>query len=126
MHRENRSARGRFIWGIALLILGAYFLAINIGVAIPHELWEYWPALPLVFGLLQLAWPGSLRERLGGIFLASIGVYGFVSTFEMFGLNWGTAWPIMLVAIGLRIVIGGMLGEHRRESRRDGDQGGAP
>jgi hypothetical protein len=118
--REGRSARSRLIWGLVLLVFGAFALAINLGFRIPRDFWDYWPAIPLTIGLAQMAWPGSTRDRLSGYWLVVLGIYGFITVFEIFGLHWGTSWPIWIVALGIRIVLGGILREGRTP-----DQGGA-
>src|SRR5689334_13594263 len=96
MRPYRRSSRSRFTWGILLLAFGAFALAYNLGVRIPRDLWDYWPALIIGLGAIQLVWPGSVRERLGGGWLLAVGVYCWISNFEMFGLNWGTSWPILI------------------------------
>ena len=108
---ESRSARSRLVWGIFLLIFGAIALAVNLGFRIPRDIWNYWPFVLIALGGLQMLWPGSARDRLTGYWLLAIGIYGFITEFEIFGLHWGTSWPIIIVAWGIRIVIGSMLGE---------------
>ena len=135
--RYRRSPHSRFIWGIFFLILGALALATNLGFRIPRDVWDYWPALLIALGVVQLAWPGLGRERFNGFWLIAIGVYGWISVFELFGLNWGTSWPILIVALGIRIVLRSLF-EHDRDSWRgyrngsnqngpnQNGQGGAP
>jgi hypothetical protein len=122
MHRERNSARTRFTWGLVLLVVGGLALSVNLGLRIPRDLWEYWPTLPLAIGAVQLVWPGSMRDRFTGYWLVVLGVYGFVSVFEMFGLHWGTSWPIWLVAAGIRIILGGVF----RFDRPNQQGGNAP
>jgi hypothetical protein len=126
MYRERRSARSRFIWGIILLVFGAFALAVNLGIRIPRDLWDYWPVLPLTMGAVQMLWPGTVRERLSGFWLIAVGIYGFVSVWEMFGLHWGTSWPILLVAVGVRIVLGGLFDHEKSHSSGGQTGGGAP
>jgi len=116
MVHERRSARSRFTWGILLLVCGALALAVNLGISIPREFWDYWPAILVALGLVQLIWPGSGRERLSGLWLIAVGCYGFISVFEIFGLNWGTSWPILIVALGVRIVFTSFFGNRRGSS----------
>ncbi len=108
MHCNSRPARSRLIGGAILLIVGAIALASNLGFHIPRDLWKYWPAIPSALGIIQMLWPGSVRARLDGFWLIALGFYGFVSVFEWFGLHWGTSWPIMVLALGIRILLGGV------------------
>jgi len=127
MVRDRRSVRSRLTWGILLLVVGAGALAVNLGFRIPRDLWDYWPMILVVLGLAQLIWPGSGRERLSGLWLLAVGIYCAVSQFELFGLDWGTAWPILIVLLGVRMVLGGVFGEKHEKLPGDGqnDQRGA-
>jgi hypothetical protein len=108
------------------LVFGAFALAVNLGITDLREWWNYWPGLLLAMGLLQMIWPGTVRERLSGLWLVAVGIYGFVSVFEMFGLHYGTAWPILLVATGLRIVLGGLFHEDSPGPQNTGPQNPGP
>ena len=111
MNRVRHSARGRFTWGVLLLVVGAFALAVNLGFHIAYDVWDYWPGLLIALGVIQMVWPGSMRERLGGYWLLAVGIYGWISVFKLFDLDWGTSWPILVVAVGFRIVLGGLLRE---------------
>jgi len=127
MSRYRHVARSRLTWGIVLLVVGAVALAVNLGLSIPRDWWDYWPALLIILGGAQLFWPGSPRERLSGYWLLAVGIYGWISVFELFGLHWGTSWPILIVALGLRIILGGFFNEWLDRDRRGKDSaGGAP
>src|SRR5215471_11521962 len=108
MMRDHRSIRGRLIWGIVLLVAGGFALAVNLGYRIPRDMWDYWPAILIGLGAIQMAVPGSSRDRLGGFWLLVVGGYCWISNFELFGLNWGTSWPILIVAVGIRMVLGSL------------------
>ncbi|MBC7985042.1 MAG: hypothetical protein H7Y02_14435 [Candidatus Obscuribacterales bacterium] len=107
--RSDRSARSRFTWGIVFLVLGGCLLAANLGVDIPRHLWNYWPALLITLGAIQLAWPGRAHDRLGGYWLLVIGLWGQINMLELFGLYWGNSWPIFIIALGIRVILGGIL-----------------
>jgi hypothetical protein len=90
------------------LLIGAFALAANLGMAMPHEWWLYWPWLLVVMGALQFALPGTFRDRLGGYWLLVVGVWGLINVYGLFGLYWGTSWPIFIIALGLRVALGGL------------------
>ena len=129
MPGEKRVTRRRFFWGVAFLVLGATALLVNLKIMDIRDWYESWPFLLIVLGLLQLIWPGTARERLGGYWLLAVGVYGYVSVFNVLGLNFASASPILLVAVGLRIVLSGFFPDHDSTARGPGGpsagQGGA-
>ncbi|HLF55608.1 MAG TPA: DUF5668 domain-containing protein [Thermoanaerobaculia bacterium] len=114
--RRRRGAAGRLVLGVLLLAAGGFLLAKNMGFDVPGSVWSYWPLFLIGLGAAKLLWPGSSEDRNGGFWLVVVGIYGWISTRELFGLDWGTAWPIVLVALGLQIALEtGLRG--RREAR---------
>ena len=52
---------------------------------------------------------GQRRSRgTGGFWLIGIGVWMLVSQTHLFGLNYGTSWPFLVILAGLMIAIRGM------------------
>lgn len=100
--RKKRPA-SRLVLGLSLFAAGALLLADNAGFDIPRAVWSYWPLFVIALGISRLAWPGEGEERAGGYWLVVVGVYGWTATRQLFGLGWGTAWPLVLVAAGLQI-----------------------
>jgi len=110
---------GRLVIGVYLLGLGVLLLMDNFGYDIPGELWSYWPFLLVGLGGVKLLWPASGEERASGFWVLTTGVYALVSVWNLFDLDWGSAWPIFLVAGGLSIVFRGLTCDSppRSESR---------
>lgn len=106
---SHRQSRGRLIGGIILLIIGSIALAANLGVHIPRDWWEYAPWILVGLGAVQLAWPGNLTERLSGFWLLTVGLFLLICINEWFGLSWRTAWPLFVIALGVRIVLTSLL-----------------
>jgi hypothetical protein len=104
----SRKTRSSLTGGIILLLIGGFALAANLGLTMPHDWWAYWPWLLLVLGVLQFVWPGTIRDRLGGYWLLVVGGWGLINVYGLFGLYWGTSWPIFIIALGLRVVLGGL------------------
>lgn len=103
------SPRRRFLLGAVLLIVGACLLADNLGLNVSNYIWDYWAAVVMAIGAIQLAWPGSWDERSGGYWVFVIGLWGAISDYEWLGLHWGNSWPIFIIALGIRVLIDGLV-----------------
>lgn len=99
-------ARRRFTLGVILLVVGSLLLASRLGFVMPYHWWTYWPWLLLIVGGMQMAVPGSFRDRMAGYWLLVVGGWGLISTYEVMGLDWGNSWPIFIIAAGLRLLLG--------------------
>jgi len=104
--REARS--GRLILGGALLLIGAVLLASELGFEVPVRLWSWWPLVPLAMGLSRALLSTDSARRRGAYWLVVVGVWGGICVLGLFGLGWGSSWPIWLIAIGLRVVLDGL------------------
>jgi hypothetical protein len=95
----------QLIFGICLLLLGAVLLAVNLGFAIPIDLRVHWPIPLMLFGVVGLLFPSRHLGRVGGLWLFATGLYNQICIAGWFGLSWGTAWPIFLVASGINVIM---------------------
>lgn len=105
---DDWSRGGQVFIGLAIMVLGLGFLLDRL------ELWHLrlsprlWPLLPLAFGLARLlAGPGVTkrgRTIRSGVWLSGVGLWGLVSEFHVFGLDYDTSWPLLIVAAGLNMV----------------------
>lgn len=117
--KAKRVGASRMVLGSYLLLMGGLVLAHNLGYAIPGKLWSYWPFLLIGLGAVKLVWPGERDERRSGFWLVVVGTYGLICVFGLFGLDWGEAWPIFLLAYGLLLVHDSWRGG---VGRREGDR----
>jgi hypothetical protein len=55
--------------------------------------------------------PGRAATRIrgGGLVLLSVGVWMLLIVTHSFGLEWQTAWPLLLVLVGLSMVVRAVL-----------------
>lgn len=116
----GRRGRSRLVLGIILLILGVSLLALNLGVNLPWHLWKYFPIPLIAFGLWGVVSPSRHLDRVGGVWLLSIGLYCLVGIFGLFDLGWSTAWPIFIVATGLSVMVPGDNGSGVQRSSNQG------
>jgi hypothetical protein len=110
--RETRS--GRLVLGGVLLVIGAVLLAAELGFEVPIRLWSWWPIVPLALGVSRLLFSTDPERRRGAYWLIVVGVWGGICVLGLFGLGWGSSWPIWLIAVGLRVVLDGIAGPRAR------------
>jgi len=109
--RRARGRTGRLTFGIALFALGALMLSNNLGLDLPLRLWELWPLVVVGLGVIKLLWPADTDERASGLWILTGGIYCWVSSWRLFGLHWGSAWPIFLIAFGVQVVFESVFGK---------------
>ena len=111
--RQRGRGAGKVVLGFYLMLIGALVFAANVGIDVPHGVWNYWPFLLIAGGGVRMIYSRSFDE---GYWLLLAGLYCWVSTWNLLGLTWGTAWPIFLVAGGLSMVLEPWLGDGRKRS----------
>jgi hypothetical protein len=101
---EKTKSIGRIVLGCYLILIGGLIFGRNLGVEIPHGIWSWWPFLLLAGGGAKMLFGGrdGLEE---GFWMTLAGLYCWVSVWRLWGLSWGTAWPIFVIAGGLSMVL---------------------
>jgi hypothetical protein len=101
---RNRS--GAVLPGLLLIALGAWLLALTLGVPLPG-FDKIWPVLPLVFGLAALVRFFAEGRRHDGLVISGVAAVllsAFFLTITLGPLSWadlGRWWPIFIVIGGL-------------------------
>ena len=85
-------------------------------------MWNYWPFLVIAMGAAKMLFGGDLGGGGGGFWLVLGGLYGWISIWNVWGLDWGTAWPIFVIAGGLSVLLKPALSRRGRHDRRGGEQ----
>ncbi len=101
------------------MLLGGYLLLSNLGYGLPFSLRHFLPVPFLAVGMWGLAFPNRHVGRDTGAWALMLGLYFACSVYHLFGLSWGSAWPILLVGLGMAMVLGRDDGLRCR--RRDSD-----
>ena len=90
---------GRLFTGLVIVVLGAIFLANNLGVVHVGSIGRFWPVIFVLLGIGSIVRPG---HRSGGAWLLFLGAMFFLDTFDYFHL--GESWPLFIVAAGIGII----------------------
>jgi LiaF transmembrane domain len=106
MRSSHRRRRGRdgLAFGVTLVLLGMLFLFGRLGIYPMGDFWEWWPFIPILFGLVRIVLWHSAEEVGSGVMLSLLGVWFLISTNEWNGLTWSDSWPLALVAVGAGMV----------------------
>jgi cell wall-active antibiotic response 4TMS protein YvqF len=105
----RRRKHGLIVWGILLIANGVLLLIGRLGLADIHITAHLWPILPLTLGALRLIDPpatadGRPHGRRSAIWLVFIGCWGLVNELHLFGLDYGSSWPLLLIFVGFNMV----------------------
>ena len=107
--RVKDRSDGHLLVGAALIVVGLAFLADQLTWWDFRISEHFWPVILLFLGSVRVLFPGykngCQRSRRGGVWLLSIGLWGAISEFELFGLDYSTSWPLLIVAVGLNMVM---------------------
>lgn len=89
---------GRLIAGGLLILFGLLFTLDNLGVLDAGSVFDYWPVILIVLGLVKVLQPRHERERTAGYVLLALGAFFLLQVFAFWHIRF--AWPILLVVLG--------------------------
>jgi hypothetical protein len=116
-HRERK----HLFWGIALIAVGCLFLLDRQGIIRIDQAWRLWPAAFALFGLVRIVTARRGEHVVKGIFTIVFAAWLYVSIEQLWGWTFATTWPIILIALGVKAVAGGLISFYR-QSRKESAQ----
>jgi hypothetical protein len=123
MMYQTRRAIRRGMWGIVFILAGLAFLFDQMGmIHLGHwarEWWRWWPLLPIVIGIANMVTPLRPKHVSNGLFMVILGIWFFVCQNEWHGLTYRTAWPLLIIAMGVSVVFGAAVEYLWRNARRE-------
>lgn len=100
---DVKRARDLLGWGLVLVTLGTLRLKEG-GI----ELRTVWPLLILAIAVAHLWHPeltkDGRRSRAGAVWLLFVALWGVVTVNHVYGLDYSTSWPLLLIGGGVMIV----------------------
>jgi hypothetical protein len=106
-HEPRRQDR-RILAGVVIILAGLSLLADRTGYHFQLLPGRLWPLILIAFGVVRLTDrgrpDGSRRSARSGAWFIFLGIWGLVSEFHLFGLDYNTSWPLLVVAAGVLIV----------------------
>ncbi len=106
---SSRTQNRAILVGLIFIFAGLAVLADRIGLTGIHMSGRYWPLLLVVYGAVRFLTaaddPVRRRDRRWtAAWVIYLGLWFLVNEFHMFGLSYGTSWPLLIVWAGVRIM----------------------
>jgi len=112
--------------GVMLIIAGVAFVLERFGMLFflgdgdTAEVWRWIPLFVVYLGARDLRDPAPGEKR--SILLLFGGIWLLISSLEVFGLNFLTSWPLLVVFVGLGLIIDSII---QGEPGSENEPGGA-
>jgi hypothetical protein len=97
----NTKRNGQLIAGVIVAGLGVLLLLERFVGFYIRDIWHLWPVILVALGLARLGGNDDAHQRRSGLTLVIIGLWLLVNTLELFDLDWGTSWPLLLIGLGI-------------------------
>lgn len=110
------------VGGIILIVFGGLFLVDTLDLAdFRSAIRDYWPLIIVAVGVPKLF---DRERRGGGIWLIAVGIWLQISNLGLFGLDWSSSWPILLILVGAGMILHAIVDAASGE--REQGEGGGP
>ena len=123
MTYQTRRTIRRSLWGVVFILVGLAFLFDQMGML--HlgrwamDWWRWWPLLVVVIGVANMLTPLRPKHVSNGLFMVLLGVWLFICQSEWHGFTYRTAWPLLIIGMGISVVFGAGVEHLWRNGRRD-------
>jgi len=96
---------GAFV-GLIVVGIGVLLLLQNLGIVIVDDLWDYWPVILIVFGLMKVLHAWGFAGRVAGGIVMFVGAVFLLRNLGLIHGNvWNLFWPVILIGIGLALLL---------------------
>ena len=121
---QRRLPLDKLLWGVVLITVGTLFTLNNTEYIDISGVWQFWPLILIGMGIVRMVQPQASRRRGSGLWMILIGSWLLIGTLGLFGLDYGSSWPLLIVAVGAGM-IWEALSRQRRAERHIGGENGA-
>jgi hypothetical protein len=102
--KETQRVTGRMVWGLVVLSLGVLWTLDNLGQLDASLVLQWWPIVPLAWGLLLLSGINGRRKARAGWIWTAVGVFSLLRPLGIANASLFDFWPLLLVFIGGSLV----------------------
>lgn len=98
------NAAPQLIFGGFIIVVGFLFLLDNMGLINAGNLFDYWPAIFIIIGLVRIIQADSGAGRMVGFIFALVGFFWILDNTGALPFSFGRLWPALLILIGLTVI----------------------
>jgi hypothetical protein len=102
--RNDLGSAERMVPAIVLIAIGALFLLNNLHIIYVREIFRYWPAILIAFGIVKLVDSSETSGRAGGAVLVGVGAVFLARSLGYLDVSIGDLWPLILIGAGLMML----------------------
>jgi hypothetical protein len=118
--KETQRITGRMVWGLVVLTLGVLWTLDNLGLIDASLVVQWWPLVPLAWGLLLVSGINGRRKTRAGWIWTAVGVFSLLRPLGLSRAGLFDFWPLILVGIGGSLVYRAWKGAPSSGVRADG------
>lgn len=95
----------RLVPAIVLIAVGGIFLLSNMHLLHARDLWQYWPAAVMVWGVFQLVDAEDARQRTTGGIAFAVGSILLANNLGLIPFNVWNLWPLLIIGVGVYMLV---------------------
>jgi hypothetical protein len=99
--RDDIGSAERLVPAIVLVAVGAIFLLNNLHIVYAQEIFRFWPAILIAFGVVKLVDSTDNSGRGCGGILLGLGAFFLARNLGFIDVAFWDLWPVLLIAFGL-------------------------
>lgn len=97
----NPAKHPRAVVGALLVIVGAVFILMNLGVIEHVAFFRFWPLILVVIGVNKFLQANDGHRRWEGIWMILLGAWFQLVTLHVYGMTYRNSWPLLLIVFGI-------------------------
>ena len=101
MEPDTRIDRSVLGFGLALVVAGLILTLVKLDLIHLAGLSRLWPLVVVGAGVAHMVSATKPKKRRAGLWIALVGVWLLVNSFQLFGLFWHNSWPVLMILLGL-------------------------
>jgi len=98
---EPRIDRSVLAFGVVLVAAGVLLTLIKLDLIHLEGLSRLWPLIVVGVGISHMVSATKPKKRRAGLWIALVGVWLLVNSFQLFGLFWHNSWPVLMIFLAL-------------------------